>query len=266
MPDKESEYLFHNQAKTLLEKKLKREVQFADSSRNSNYNLANSYIIYGNKIINAGVQHNYILLEVCLANFLSNAETPFVATKYHGWISNLYSFRFVLVAVRTIKTYIPYLISGKTGDKLVENKDYMSSVEYFNMMYQTDRPSYNISELMKLERMQIDEAHKIAKMRLPDIPGTVNHIAKIENLARRNNVTLIAMVFPEFSKEELISLIDSLNKNKIKYVYLDSIREYSNRRLWIYEHPSFPDTQMMWAQEFVEKAIPLLNLNLTTKR
>jgi len=38
---------------------------------------------------------------------------------------------------------------------------------------------------------------------------------------------------------------------KIKFVYLNSLRQYRNKELWKLQHPTSAKAQQLWAQEFV---------------
>lgn len=74
LKNEEKDKLWNVLAERLLEEKLKKRIQISDISWNMDYRLYNYITVYGSKIYKKNVKHDYVLLEVCLTNFISDTD------------------------------------------------------------------------------------------------------------------------------------------------------------------------------------------------
>jgi len=285
----EEDLLFHSVAEQLLEKRLKRNVQFADSSWNGWAKLSRYIVKYGNKILEKGVQHDYVLLELCLDNFIGpeherqsvDRGLPIKVNEFDDKEPNnfyqslvkspyFYTPRLLLFSFNIFKNYGIYLspnyifkkITGKGIVKFsTPNKNApiisrhingLPWIEYRLAIYDMNHPENDPNELTSMSQDEVDEAFKVASIRLQDrLPEGLSNIKRLKEVVNEAGAELFVMIFPEIPRPELITILNQLKNMKIKFVYLNSLRQYRNKELWKLQHPTSAKAQQLWAQEFV---------------
>ena len=179
----QDEFLFNNLSARKLAENLGVGVQFADSSWNNNARFFNNYIIYGSKVLEKGVKHDYAIIEVSY-DVLAHPEheRPMTIEEYQNdkelpedrqsiskmikrsFLSDLYFVRLSFTIAGIFKWYKPRL------EQLVPfNKaERIKQDEWMKKLYRSDRPYYDDKKLSNLEPTKIRKAYEENKLIMKD--------------------------------------------------------------------------------------------------
>lgn len=265
----DADHIYSRVAEQQLTEALGRNVQFADASAPPGGGYIEWFRIrYGNRIVQQNVQHDAVLLELCLASFnpfikdwmtegYQRLNLPILAP-----IEDLYSFRLI----RWLAVAVPKALGARLGlREFVGLPGYSSAkglvweARYAELKAQ-DRPSFDVGRLLDMSPDQVARANQEAVERLGTFPEVLDQVLAVNQLVRRvPERPMVVLIFPEFYESELVTIIHFLKKHDIPFVYLNDMRNGTDRTIWADEgHPSTRKGQKVWADEMVKQLLPLL--------
>lgn len=265
-------------------------VQFADASANGNGGnggmLGELFTIYGAKAIKKGLDHDYLLLELSRDAFYpTSSHFRGMANPKGGgmkFVNNSYAFRFFKLIFQAVwDRYVllkwegtAHSLEGRKRIIADQLKDYTNKIdEIYNVIYSTDRPHYDLDELRKTSASMSGEvaarsspndglsADINTAMPLIDIDMAVLLMAEIRDLAGTAGVKMVGLLFPEFTKDELIYITHKADELGIDLIYIDELRNYTDPNIWMYYHHGSALGQRIFADSIVKG---LLNHGLSS--
>ncbi len=242
-------------------------IQFADASANSLASLFNTYAIYGNKIINKNVAHDVVIVELALANFnpiwgevvTLDTYTPIVWNEgiAQKAMRHFYSFRFLMLSIDTISFGVLKLDPPFQRKTFKQTKEVGQFNKKMRAIYTSNRPSFDIQELRQVDARETIFAEKLTRKVL-GVEPVFKALAKINDLAKKQGMTMVLLLFPEFLREELITIVREMDRVGVAVIYLDNLREYTNGNIWQRNHPYTPIGQKLMGDGLAEGLKPIL--------
>ena len=315
LKDEETEWLWNRLSEEYLEDKLDKSVQISDISWNAHYKFYHYVMMYGAKIFSKNVKHDYVLLEVCLNNFVNSENFDIKSSnevkrniiyrkdldkekktniQLKRFLENFYSVKFIGLTIYVFKNAWPHfvkntkykienwwvgkgltLVSQPATTQEVQNRLSLNSIipenvqqsralnslqdmEYVQLMYHSDRPSYDLDKIKELNPSEIKRSYKISNFRMKGrIESHVKDIFELNSLVKASGAKMVALIFPEFTWHDLTVLINELNKHAIEYIYLDELRNYGSGKIMKSAHPVVKG-QKIWADNMSEQFIKLM--------
>lgn len=250
---------------------LGKNVQFADSSANGLGNLDNTYIVYGNKILTNGVAHDIALVELALSNFnpyrsrveTVDAYTPSSANENFAnkIVRNLFSVRFILLHLKTMTNLLVkfglYPAEDRSQDSPEDQQGKRTFSAKLYAAYWEDRPSFDLNTLRGLGNDEKKAALEVATKAL-DFNRVFNSLSQRKRVTLQNKSAIVVLLFPEFNRDEMIALVDQLDKLDLPVIYLDELRNYTDTTIWTALHPNTLKGQKILGDSVAKGLLPIM--------